>query len=607
MTHPLLSRGPRGLSRSLLVALLLAPSVHAQVLAGGTPNVVATKPFGPGGIVLSDGSLLDLEPLDDGRDPFEPPEPFDPYAIPGGAGKTFGRTVAGHFTEDDVLDVAMLANGEVMFFSGRGLYLSHDTPWTNVIDIDVYAAGGPDGQDAVVFTDATGLHLGWWDFTTKEFARLLVDGGAWAGARSVRSGDFDQQSRADLAGVSSDGHELMVLSALGGSPPVFAPLPSAGFTLVEEVLSFAPLQWDGTGAQEFALLTDLALQVNDIDGDLEDQWLTALPGGWLGVLGHDYSSFDRLVWVTPELYDPDTELYHQFIYTADKDGIDPQSNVSGVGVSSLATGDWDDDGDDDMALSYQLLQQVAVVNNERSPSAPTAVSFPSGGGIELFELGTPGAPNPEHVAGIAFGDFDDDGDSDVGTAVQATAEFRICTNSIIDETGYLPNITRMRYVVTENQRYGDLLIRISRPTGRPDPVTDMEIVLWRQEDLNGESEQVPVDTWTSCVSGWPHKTAIEIPESGQYFESVYYLEMRFKRLDAQGEEIGSFPAIIGGFTLSPLTYDALTQVPDAGPELLVIPEGDLSFNPGEVGALGGAYVPHLRVPPASGLNYPKDV
>lgn len=535
---------------------------------------------------------------------YVPPDPVDPYAIPGLAGRTVGRTVSGHFTGDDVLDLALLIEGEVLVLSGRELYLSFATAWTGVNDLDVIPAAGPDRQDGLVFTDASGLHLGWWDLTTHDFDDELVSAGAWAGSPFVRAGAVSGAGRTDVVGVSGSGSQVLVLAAQApqpGLPLTFAALPGAGFTVAgESILALTTVEWNGVAPPEIALLTDQALRIETIAGaDLVVQSTAGAPGGQLATLRQAGTPAQRLVWVTAEIPGPPAT---QLLYTFDAAGVDVPGNVSGVAVTSVTAGDWDGDGDDDIALGYQALQQIAVLENERSAGQPTGPSFPFGGGVTTFTLGAPATPNPGHVANAAFGDFDGDGDMDVASAVQATGELRIGRNALIDAAALHPLVTDLSYVVTESSPTGDLLLTIDRPLAHQLPLDEVEVIVWRQADLAGLSDPAPAFAMDYPVGAWPTQITIPIPEAGQYFESVYYLELGLAWREPGGAE-HDLPATVGGFTLSPLSWDVLAQVHGAGEPLIVVPEGDLVFGELEVGALAGAYVPGIEVPPSMGLNH----
>ncbi len=575
------SHSVRVLAARVLLLALVAPSAATAAQTGGTHGSpeVEPSPIGPGG-----------------GPPWIPPDPFDPYGIPGGEGKTFGRTIAGRFNDDDVLDAALLADDEVLFLSGRDLYLSHETPWTGAIDLDTYPGGGPDGQDAVVFSDASGLHLGWWDFATKAFARTQLDGGAWAGAQLVRATGIRGTVRPDVAGVSADGYTLLVMGVVSESPLAFSPLSGASFTVANPILSFTALEWDGVAPAEWAVLTTNTLRIHDGASNVLRNWATAGAGGSLATLESEYQPYDRLVWLT-------APAAAQFVFALDAAHVDPALNVAGILASSIVAGDWDRDGDDDVAIGNQFNQKIFVVDNERSIAAPDAISFPLGGGFEVLPLSDPGASNPGHVANPVIADFDGDGDPDVGTAVQASAEFRIAKNGDVDDDALEPVVLDMSYLVLENSSYGELTIELDRSAGLTAPVTDVRVTLWRQAELGEPSDQSPEDDLIFPIAQWPVQITVQVPESGHYFESVYYFEMRFLERDAQGAVVGSHPASLGGLTLSPLIYEILVMVEGAGPQLGFIPEGYLVFPPGGSGVLAGAYVPDLRVPESTGMNH----
>ncbi len=524
-----------------------------------------------------------------------------PYLIPGAAGKQLGRTIVGNFNNDDWLDTIVMLDDTPIVLSGRSLYLANETPWPSVVSMDTFPNAGPSGQDAIVYTTESGLFISWWDFTTKEFVNQLVDA-SWANADHLRVTKVDSTSNMNIVGISPSRRALRILGATNAQPPTFT--PRTDFVTTTDIQSFIAVEWDGDETPEVALLVDQALEIRSYDGTILKQFQNLPTGGWLATIRQSYLPYDRLTWVTPSVIDPDTGLPVQAVYTLDQFTIDVGINTSGIYVTSIEGCDWDGDGDDDLISGHGFSHDLIVLLNNRTPIDPTAPSFTSQSPAILLPVGPPGMQNTGQEANVVVGDFDNDGDRDVGMAVASSGEFRIGMNEVEVVGGDAPAIRKMRYFVTQGSSTGELKMRFGPPKKVTGPITDLQIVLWRQPGINSPSEAKPVQTDVFEIGHWPAEVTVHVPETGQYFESTYYLEMRFGDHRNDGEPVVYGEASIGGFTLSPLTVISLANVPASGEPSLVIPEGELVFNPGEIGLLGGAYIPNLRVPPNnSGFNY----
>jgi len=581
--------------------LLICESASAQIAvqkgvtqAAPGPLVPAPLP-GPGTTVPGDTIVGGIGEID------QPQTSQDPYAIPGAQGKELGRTIVGHFNNDDWLDTIVMVDGDPIVLSGRDVYLSYDKPWSNVLSMDTFPNGGPDGQDAIVYTDSSGLHVAWWEFTTKKFMSQLVDA-SWADADHVRVLKLELASYLNIVAISPNRRSILILGATSATPPSFS--PRTGFVSGTDIEAFEALEWDGAGSRELALLVDQALEIRSSDGSLVKQYGNLPTGGWLTSIRQGYLPYDRLTWVTPTVLDAQTQQPVQFVYTFDQNTIDVGVNTSGIYVSSVEGSDWDGDGDDDLISAHGFSHDLIVLLNSRDQFDPLGTSFSTTSTAFLLPVGPPNTTNLGQAANVVVGDYDNDGDLDAGLAVASSSEFRVGTNEVEVAGADVPVITRMNYVVTAGSATGDLKMRVSRPLKVTSPVMNLQVVLWRQGKLKAPSEPTPVQVDEFSIARWPTELTVKIPEEGQYFESTYYLEMRFGDRVAGGEPIEYREASVGGFTLSILSVIELAKVTGTGEPLIVIPQGDLIFNPGEVGLLGGAYIPELRVPPSGiGFNY----
>ena len=583
------------------LSLLIGESAAAQIgvqkgVTQSAPGPVVPAPLpGPGTALPGDTIAGGIGEID------QPGTSQDPYAIPGAMGKVLGRTIVGHFNNDDWLDTIVMVAGEPIVLSGRDVYLSYDKPWASVLSMDTFPKGGPSGQDAVVFTDSAGLHVAWWDFTTKKFASQLVDA-SWANAEHVRVLKLELTSHLNVVAISPTRRSLLVLGATSATPPIFS--PRTGFVSSTDIEAFETLEWDGAGSLELAMLVDQGLEIRSSDGSLIKRYDNLPTGGWLTSIHQGYLPYDRLTWVTPSVLDSDTQQPIQFVYTFDQNTIDIGVNTSGIYVSSVESTDWDGDGDDDLISAHGFSHDLIVLLNSRDQFDPLGTSFSAQSAAFLLPIGPPNTSNLGQVANVVVGDYDNDGDMDAGLAVASSSEFRIGTNEVEVAGADVPVITRMNYKVTAGSSTGDLKIRISRPQKVTSPVMSLQVVLWRQAKVKSPSEPTPVQTDEFSIARWPTEVTIKIPEQGQYFESTYYLEMRYGDRVAGADPIDYREASVGGFTLSILSVIELAKVTGTGGPLIVIPQGDLVFNPGEIGLLGGAYIPELRVPSSGiGFNY----
>ncbi|MFT7664164.1 MAG: hypothetical protein ACI87A_002394 [Planctomycetota bacterium] len=560
-----------------------------QIAAGWTAGQILG---GPGGATSTAGTMSPGDDLSG----------LNPYLIPGAAGKQLGLSVVGHFNNDDWLDTIVMVDNQPVILSGRDIYLSFDAPLTSAISMDTFPAGGPDGQDALMFTDGNGLHIGWWDFTAKAFVKNVVDSGAWAGASDVQVSDVDGTGRVDVLGISANRQALLILAASSGSQtPSFTPLSSIQTTT--ELHGFSVLEWDGVGTPEVALLVDEALEIRELTGELIQQWSGLPTGGWLATMKQGYLPNDRLSWVTPTGVNGVTGEPLQMVYTVDMFGIDIPLDTSSTFVTSVKGVDWDSDGDDDIVAGYGISHDVVVLINGRNPIDLTGPSFGALSTSYLLPVGPAATSNLNQVANVVVGDFDNDGDADAAIAVASTGEFRIATNVTDVESNNAPVIKNLGYRVISGSPTGELKFTVDQPKGVLPQSVYLQIIQWHQRDLSGASQPVPVAADTFEIIRWPAEIKIDVQEVGQFFSSIYYLEMRFGESTGVGQPVIYGEASLGGFTLSPITVAELAKTIDSGPPVVVIPVGDLIFDPGGVGLLGGGYIPNLKVPPTEGLNY----
>ncbi|MEM7132272.1 MAG: FG-GAP-like repeat-containing protein [Chloroflexota bacterium] len=276
--------------------------------------------------------------------------------------------------------------------------------WDNDGDLDL-AVANDSSEDKVYEYDGTDLKLD------------VVNGFGWQSPEATSSfdvawGDWDGDGDLDLAVASNVTDSSRVFVNDGGtlnfdpdngvgweSSPLNADDPFPSYILVVDVEWG---DWDGDGDLDLAtagLLGEGSWIYENDDGTLKSD-----PGGGFGWRSEQKFSFNDVAWGDID-NDGDLDLATasfattNLVYINDGGGLryEPSEGFGWLGdtpASSVAWGDWDDDGDLDLAASRRVYENV---NGTLTFSA-----------TEGWE-----SPDSYEMRQVAWGDWDGDGDLDL--------------------------------------------------------------------------------------------------------------------------------------------------------------------------------------------------
>lgn len=241
-------------------------------------------------------------------------------------------------------EVAALHGGRLVLFVNPDVGDEHV-----VVASGVRTLAAVPGESRFLFTTATGL-AGLELQSGQVNVKFLEEGEPWTGARSLVGAPDGS-----LVLVGADGRELYRVEAREGRFPA----PTKLFQARLAVRELQVFEWDGNAGLELAWLDARGLQVRNQDGTLLREHASTVPGGVLVPVANAGSKFS-LAWVT-RLADGSSYLFH---LRPDLPGAYEGPLALGAQpVTSLAAGDLDADGDDDLLLGRPSVGTVERLTN----------------------------------------------------------------------------------------------------------------------------------------------------------------------------------------------------------------------------------------------------
>jgi hypothetical protein len=323
----------------------------------------------------------------------------------------FGRAEVGRFFPYGGRSVALQWGGDVvMSFSP----ISHDScpiiAWDTEGPVTAFAvlpAAEDDDRDELLISNSEGLWrvraLDPQDDGDLEFTKEFLTS-AGNEARDLVCTDLDDDGDTDVAFVDSIGEKIHLLIASGSSLTEVPTIPAAG-----EIVDIESIRWDTADpAPELAVLSTWGTEVRSLTGlqlwarislhDEEHCMAVVAPPS-----GSPPSEPDQLVVAQPNANG--VQFLTRFWATGNQSAI----SLGQLGVISMDAGDYDGDGDEDLALGLTSLLTVRVLWSDQGVFTPANHHDQA--------LGEPPTQAvPANRAQVCLEDLDDDGVADLFAA-----------------------------------------------------------------------------------------------------------------------------------------------------------------------------------------------
>lgn len=395
----------------------------------------------------------------------------------GGQPSYYGRSVAGDFDGDLQQDAFILRGKTAEILFAPGLY---DALVPNVGSaIDMATLHRP-GGDAVLLVGDGGLQRWGWNAATQTAETTLIEGTHWIDARRIVLVDRGGGAPIDVYGLMADRHTFRRLSNVAQTPQEVLL-----FTAAEEVLDFAVVDTDGDGALEIVAMVASGLRVFDPEDP------AAVPlrqhdaaGGTSVAIVPVRMSFSDAVWIAWAVRVGTTDI----LVRVGPNGLLPRTTLGSWGLVAMSAGDHDNDGNDDLLLSYTSALELALLTNMGDTSVPQfgldetvpATGYPE---LERIALADQQTPAPSNRAWPLFVDVDFDGDRDICFPIQSLASLAVIKRFHVDHEAMQPFMVmseeEAEATIDENRQ---VVFDVTIPPGTPAGANYLELVAWRKPD-----------------------------------------------------------------------------------------------------------------------------
>ena len=297
--------------------------------------------------------------------------------------------------------------------------------WDTTNEKSLLVTVGPGG---LLISERDDLNQTWIDRTT------TGNQAAWTGVSIVRSGLLTNTSTAFVVGVQLDGQTLVFERENNG-----AYIQSTVSTALTNIYELQVLDFNGDGFTDIAAFGDTGILIIRPSGTV----LAFMP--WTGQLMSTKvtiqgSNRQRIAAVD---VGPQQSLY---VFSSEQ-GIEGPFSLGSTQVIALDSADYDDDGDSELFFSITSDTEYQMVLN--TPAATTSTFDLANIVHESYGPENRVALNTN--AGLAFADFDQDGDMDVlapvsedlSSLVPTQGTFRIIHQGV-NQTDYMPVLTKFR-------------------------------------------------------------------------------------------------------------------------------------------------------------------
>ncbi len=442
------------------------------------------------------------------------------------------RCVAGEFTQDARPDAAILVGGVVHLVWAPGGYEALPAIATGASGLAAVRGIGSLGGDGLVSLGAAGLRKHVFQPSAGTFAETTVGSGAWIGASRLGSADLDTAGADDVFALTTGGTGVVMLTGLAGASP-----QETSFTLPAPANDLRAVDWVGTPAREIAVLTGTTVTIHRLGGLTVAGFGLAGPVSAWTVLRRTATGSERLAFVV--------RSGGQDVLQVAAHGTALASYPLGAqGVVTLAARDIDLDGDDDLIATRSSSGHALLLYRQADGSF-----FLGTGGSGEIDLGAGPAAGDPGTAGIAFADFDGDGDHDLLAPVPALDALSLVENRLLDAALARPGLSARAFVENLDSGAVHVELELQAPAVTLAGATHVELTAWRQTQAANGPQRVAFARVLVPGGSWPLTTNLDFDNLAGA-ELLHEIEARQVVADAAGDVITAAPSSFACFSVS---------------------------------------------------------
>ena len=503
---------------------------------------------------------------------------------------------------------------------------------SSVSDIATLIDGTGPGHDSLLVSDAAGIHVAEHDGMTGFGAKTLSSSASWQSVSMLQCDDLDGAGGHEVVALAFDGITVLILG------DVQTPSPTTTSILMSSpVFDVTTLEWTSAIAgREIAVLTSDGVRIYSASGSFLRFFAHAASGGQIEGVG-TAGSVDLLAWARPDTSGTTHEIavVRQLnVLAGQPTTFDFQGSPTNVEALTLTSGDYDNDGADDVLLTHDLGNfGVVLLNQGAHPffTAATPLGYDSIPYDFLFGAGTGNTATP------ALSDINGDGRVDLVHAITSEGHMDVWLSAAEQRhpTAMLQPVPSSDDIVKINTFFSDngagtsqpplprstLAFAFDSPAQYGSSYDHLQVVVFRQDD--------PAANYVSHAAEYNrvYRMANLSESQGIYLDDLepgnhwplkthYYMLYRFVTL-VEGTTAVPSPGpvnvdagsqwFVGGWTLrndpadtaphaSLASYYMLSNGGISGTEFGLLPDAGWPDNSNGGGSIG-AYVPMTRVPP----------
>ena len=161
-------------------------------------------------------------------------------------------------------------------------------------------------------------------------------------------------------------------------------------------------------------------------------------------------------------------------------------------------------------------------------------------------------------AAPAFGDFDNDGDTDLLFPISDDGDLVFLRNDLIDHRDQW-----MRFETSSLNSAGPDAVRLDFSMSQPDVIapaaTHVELAVWHSDSYGGFTDNDVVTYKAYTIGEWPLSASFVMNEARLPFQDLYHMQLRLVELEP-GPEIdvlSAYPVVTASYSSSKSVFEAL--------------------------------------------------